>query len=93
MQHKHSEVSGAETNSVLCSVQLYSKFSNTIAYEFISSFEYSDAMHIRLNNMNIYNQQKAFIATLDVCYSHHSTILFYSFRLPRPYVPVALNIA
>lgn len=30
---------------------------------------------------------------LDVCYSHHSTILFYSFRLTRPCVPVALNIA
>lgn len=63
MQHEHSEVSGAETNSVLCSVQLCSKFSNTIAYEFISSFEYSDAMHICLNNMSMYNKQKAFNAS------------------------------
>lgn len=63
MQHEHSEVSGAETNSVLCSVQLCSKFSNTIAYEFISSFEYSGAMHICLNNMNMYNKQKAFNAS------------------------------
>lgn len=47
-----------------CTLQCAALFQvQQYAYEFISSFEYSDAMHICLNNMSMYNKQKAFNAS------------------------------